>query len=584
MATDAKIESIFYARFHDEHGPRVFHQVPEGSVIPSPSPTSIKVPFFDFQSISTYIIPNREFCNRPLSVCSNGYRILGHPVCISDSTKYERNDFIFNFCVVVDEKADYTPLKTLISKLARTFGNLEEQDSFLSKDEQDGAVLVAGSEGYGGEKGSKVFAVVEMVFEDLRAVGEAMIPIDESNTLNLCLFPTRKPPPSIQNHHVPLSVARFGSLQTSAWDLTIQQVIPHINGIHSVARIAQLADTDISLTRRAVQHLVYYDCLLLLDIFTFAAIYAPTPSISTFVASEEMQDECRHYIYCRKSLFGKASNEIQALSAAVTGQSRGLQDDNSPLPDTALPSRMHVINLYTSLRQSLPLRDFCLSRSMQLNNIDIRRFITFGIIKGIIYRVHRYAVLTSASPFSKQSTNPDGKPSKALVAGTGIPVTLPESLVEHGFPTAAQSRRKARKGGDDTEGDDLAQAQEDHEVAWRIAALSSGWRLPDGQSRDMALGIGGRKVSRMEEAESPPDADEREWQRREHERHVPDGLGDEDGVSATTSTKKRKQDREILKHANGSTSFDALCTELSCVERDAMRRMSAAGDVVFITK
>lgn len=137
----------------------------------------MKEPFFDFQSISTYIIPNREFCNRPLGVCSNGYRILGYPVCITDSSRYERNDFIFNFCIVVDEKSDWAPLKGVVGKLARTFNNLEEQDGFLSKEEEDDLLLVAGTEGYGGEKGSKVFAVVEMVFEDLKAAGEAMIPI-----------------------------------------------------------------------------------------------------------------------------------------------------------------------------------------------------------------------------------------------------------------------------------------------------------------------------------------------------------------------------------------------------------------------
>ena len=134
-------------------------------------------PLFDFQSLSSYLIPIREFCNRSLSVCTNGYRILGYPVCITDSSKYERNDFIFNFCIVIDEDADWTPIKRVVAKLARTFGNLEEQNGLLSGEEERGTVLIAGTDGYGGEKGSRVFAVVEMAFEDLRAVGEAMMPI-----------------------------------------------------------------------------------------------------------------------------------------------------------------------------------------------------------------------------------------------------------------------------------------------------------------------------------------------------------------------------------------------------------------------
>lgn len=156
----------------------MLHQVPEGSIIPCPpSPTAIKVPYIEFHSVSSYLIPYREFCNRPLSICSNGYRILGHPICITDSTKYERNDFIFNFCILLDEKADWTPFRGVIAKLAKLFANLEEQDSFLSKEEKDASIVMAGTEGYGGERGSKVFAVVEMVFEDLRSFGETMIPI-----------------------------------------------------------------------------------------------------------------------------------------------------------------------------------------------------------------------------------------------------------------------------------------------------------------------------------------------------------------------------------------------------------------------
>ncbi|TKX19322.1 hypothetical protein C1H76_8508 [Elsinoe australis] len=576
MATDTRIESIFYARFHDEHGPRVFHQVPEGSVIPCPpSPTSMKEPFFDFQSISTYIIPNREFCNRPLGVCSNGYRILGYPVCITDSSRYERNDFIFNFCIVVDEKSDWAPLKGVVGKLARTFNNLEEQDGFLSKEEEDDLLLVAGTEGYGGEKGSKVFAVVEMVFEDLKAAGEAMIPIDESNALNLCLFPARKPPPTIYNHHVPLSVARFSSLQTSAWDLTIQRVIPHINGINSIARIAQMADTDISLTRRAVQHLVYYDCVLLLDIFSFSAIYAPTPAISTFVSSPAMQDECRHYVHSPHSLFGKSALSTQSLA---TGSSTQPQ---SPHLDPDIPTRMQVLNLYTSLRQSLPLRDFCLTRASSLSNIDIRRLITFGIIKGILYRVHRYAVLPTPTPFSRPSPAP--KRTKALIPGTAVPVTIPGSFnADEGMSSPELSRRckKGRKGSEELEGDDLAQAQEDHEAAWRIAALSSGWRLPDGQSRDMALGIGGRTVSRMEGAGSPDGG--RGWEEGKEEGEGPDGDGE--GVSATTSARRKKLDREVLKFADGMSCLDAVCTELKCVEREVVERMKRAGEVVIVAK
>jgi hypothetical protein len=70
-----------------------------------------------------------------------------------------------------------------------------------------------------------------------------------------------------------------------------------------------------------------------------------------------------------------------------------------------------LITLYTSLRQGLTLRTWVLDNLALLAGIDIRRLITFGIIKGFLYRVHRYAIATSlnlppAPPTSLQSAPP----------------------------------------------------------------------------------------------------------------------------------------------------------------------------------
>ena len=119
-----------------------------------------------------------------------------------------------------------------------------------------------------------------------------MILTEDSNTINLKLFPTRPPPPPIHSHHVPLLTISLSSLSSPiSSDLTLNRILPFINGVNSISRIAALADTDLSLTRRAVQHLVYYGCLVLLDVFSFGAIYAPTAEISGFVVDDDVKDE-----------------------------------------------------------------------------------------------------------------------------------------------------------------------------------------------------------------------------------------------------------------------------------------------------
>lgn len=116
------------------------------------------------------------------------YRIIGFPVCIHDDAKYSRNDFIFNFCLVLDEEAPWASYASVIRKLARLLRNLEEQGGFLSEEEEREGVVLAGEVGYGG--GSKVFALCEMILEDLNNYCECMIPIGKGRlflVLPLCL-------------------------------------------------------------------------------------------------------------------------------------------------------------------------------------------------------------------------------------------------------------------------------------------------------------------------------------------------------------------------------------------------------------
>lgn len=224
---------------------------------------------------------------------------------------------------------------------------------------------------------------------------------------------------------------RFASLQTSAWDLTVQRIIPYIDGVNAVSNIASLADTDPALTRRAIAHLVYYGCVLLLDIFAFSAIYATTASISAFVNDTSMQDECRRYISSAFSMYGRDPQGVKSLLATFGSDTRA---SAAAMQTIDPPSRFQIIQLYCSLRQGQALRDWCLAHADQLARIDIRRFVTFGVIKGFLYRVHKYAVALR-------------------------PAELERDL------------------------DDPIAAQREHERAWRKAAMSSGWRTPIEEKR-----------------------------------------------------------------------------------------------------
>ncbi|KAF2401798.1 nitrogen permease regulator 2 [Trichodelitschia bisporula] len=419
------IKAIFYTRFHDTKGPHVLHQVPEGVIVPPTQPhPNQEPPLFSFSAISDLIIPRQEYCGRLISVCTNHYRVIGHPVCISDS-RYVRKNFIFNLALVLHEDADFTAYMNVVRKLAAMFRNLEEQSLFLSKeeggsawakkedsggnDDLEASTSLSGSgllnsSGYG--EGGKIAAICEMLLEDLNIYCECMIPIDESNTINLKLFPTRPPPAPVYAWHVPISNVQLSTLTTTASDLTLSRIIPFIDGVNGVAQIAELADTDPKLTRKAIEHLLYYNCILLLDIFQFGAIYAPTAEIGYFVDDVDAQDEALRYA---------CVGQYRRLTDRET-KATGSRDQWAWKGSEAGVDRARLVQLYTSMKQGLTLKNWCLEHQTLLAGIDVRRFVTFGIIKGFLYRVHKYVVASSVIGSNSMADAPRGRKGNDILA------------------------------------------------------------------------------------------------------------------------------------------------------------------------
>ncbi|KAK2742499.1 Nitrogen permease regulator 2 [Myotisia sp. PD_48] len=425
---------------------KVVHQVPDGAIVPSPSAPPGTVPLFDFNDVSFFVIPRQELCGNLIHVCNNGYRILGFPICMK-SPQYDRNEFIFNFCIVLREGEEWATYKSVTQKLADLMCGLEEQSGFLSKDTSKG-----------GE--GKVYSLCETLMEDLNNYCECMIPIDKLNTLNIKLFPLYPSPPIVKAWHVPLFTVRYEAFMDENWDLTMQRVVPYINGVNSIRKISKLADADFALTCSAIRHLIYYGCVFLLDIFSFSATYAPTAQFGSTIASdEEMQRECARYVNTRFANIGPIPSPIPAggRSSSITGLSsnsiprsvHGVSTTSVPMPDEqdiiwpkvdqSIPAASQnklttpnlivdgvgIIELYASLRQGQTVKQWYLKHMQELANIDVRRFITFGIIKGFLYRAHKYPFATEQfakqhQPHFAQGTTPNSLPSISTATGSSV--------------------------------------------------------------------------------------------------------------------------------------------------------------------
>ncbi|KAJ5623774.1 Nitrogen permease regulator [Penicillium lagena] len=550
------IKAIFYSKFDTQEGPKVVHQVPDGAIAPSTTAPSQPL-FLTFADVSFFVIPRQELCGNLLQVCTNGYRILGYPICMK-SARYDRNEFIFNFCLVLAEEEDFSTYKSVVQKLADLMHGLEEQSGFLSRD------FSKSGEG-------KVYSLCEMLMEDLNNYCECMIPIDDLNTLNIKLFPVYPSPPSVKAWQVPLFTVRYQAFMDENWDLTMQRIVPHINGVNSVRIISILADTDFSLTCRAIRHLLYYGCLFLLDIFSFSAIYAPTAQFSSTIATDDaMQLECARYVNTRFAPHPRIgpSMPLQAPSTASPGRSSGgagplaspltenapsmSRDDSRfdaeeiwPLlggseegynPEhTEAPSSSEgdtpaigqgprivdgvgIVELYASLKQGQSVKQWYSQHSRKLANIDIRRFITFGVIKGFLYRVHKYACAT-------------GQPAPAPRSSSTIPTftsTGPSSRATTGnnTPYAASSV-----------GEDSALASRRDLSRERAGSLQNG-------SRSVIMGSS--------------------------------DLFDDDNDDSI-------DDRTLSKYIDGTHCFDQICTELEISERELTARLKRyPGEVLIL--
>lgn len=410
------LQASFYARFHPERGPSIIHQYPATSIItPASSPDE---GLLSFSRISSYVIPPYELCNRPLSICTNGFCVLGFPISLEDP-KYERNRFTFNVCFVLKETDNTSFWSKAVSKTACFFKAVEEEDGLLQSEEDLPELKWAGENGYPAHDTGIIFKLLEAIFEDLNTYGEACARIDDHHVLNLALSQSRPKAPKLQAWDVPLFIRALPSLDEWTWDLTLQRIHPHIDGVNYIGRIAQLADVELKLVKKAVRELLYHDRVMMLDIFHFQAIYALKSDFTWFVQDEEMQHECAKYV----------ARDRDGFDSAAT-QPTDVNDEN----------KQSLVQLYRDLHPGTSVHDFYFSHQRELSNIDIRRFITYGVIKGFLCRIHKYAIAIESHQ------------------------TPPRLNISNG---SAHSRQKS-----------TVDVERDLDRAWKKAAFSSGWANP----------------------------------------------------------------------------------------------------------
>lgn len=326
-----------------------------------------------FDAINVYIIPKQHLQRCILTVNAMDVKIVGYPVDIQDQQKYARNAFLFNLCFVCDSRARSVQYEPVVKKLSEYLIMMEEESCFLSRELDK----------------SRLQNIFETVLRDLNERKVATI-VEGDNTIYLKIVMHKPDPPSVKDHMVPLLLANLRDTPLENWDLTTQQVtgkphqwlsntnphlptlfqiLPYINGINHVARIAAEADVETDLVKSCIQNLVYYGVVQLLPILKYSNVYM-TQNLKHLIQSAALSNACRKYV---------------ALH-----------------PDKLLPSVQRIFQFYASMTHGVTLRAICQRLCPQHHNIDERKMVIFGLQHKFIRCIHKYPVFTGSVPSGRQ--------------------------------------------------------------------------------------------------------------------------------------------------------------------------------------
>ncbi|KAF9791247.1 nitrogen permease regulator 2-domain-containing protein [Thelephora terrestris] len=362
-----RIQSVFYAVFDNDQGPKIVYQVPEGLIAvptdlsssqhlqppptantgsssPRKRPSATNTVLFQFDEISKYVIPQSPLCGRLVTCPTRDHRVLGFPVELLGN--YSRNYLRYNVCFVFNRSADLSCYEPAVRKVSRVLTACEEESRFLSNPETSKNIL----------------AILEQLYEDLNSYSETSILIDDSNSIQLKIHPFFPNPPQVHDWQVPLTLINLKKRIEPNWDLTMVKVCNVIDGVSHVSRLAALADCDLELTRQAIAHLLHYQVIMMTDIFQFSNMYTLRRSIRWLADERHVYDECGPYV---------------------------------TLPGRKVPDWPKLLHLYSRLKPGKTVLEWMQEYEIERLGIDVRRFTSFGVIKGFLRRVHRWPVLLS---------------------------------------------------------------------------------------------------------------------------------------------------------------------------------------------
>lgn len=129
--------------------------------------------------------------------------------------------------------------------------------------------------------------------------------------------------------------------------------------------LADLSLLDLVLVKKCIQSLIYYNLAFVVSPIRYSNTYYVTSAIQSIMQDPALQDECIEYVK---------------------------MDERYPSPSWEV-----IFNLYETFQSGIKLKQVFLYEKPFMRNVNERRLVEFGLLKGILKRLHKYPVASNGT-------------------------------------------------------------------------------------------------------------------------------------------------------------------------------------------
>ena len=235
---------------------------------------------------------------------------------------------------------------------------IETECAFLSRDEYR----------------PRIQHMLNKIMKDLNEKRTCTI-VEGETTIYLKILRIAEDPPEVADYQVPILRPEFQNMSFDSWDLTTQQVLPFINGVYHVSRIASCADVENSLVKSCVQNL------------------------ENLTKHPHLGQECLAFV--------TVDSEFPA------------------------PTMYDIFQLYSQMTHGVNLKTLCIRLSPRHKNIDERKLVEFGLKHNLIRTINKFPIFTGSIPNTRQRLYNGHNQLDEICCKTGLSVQKIEELIDN---------------------------------------------------------------------------------------------------------------------------------------------------------